>query len=123
MVILRLTRRLLSRVGAPTAVTRPSTTVLRDWFAQPVSVGHKRYVLAVSEHSRLPIIMPGRDLNNLACNFPEALAQVLHGLGVPLAVAEHKVEATREAVIAVTNNRSPNLPQHGHHGGDTCDTF
>lgn len=106
MVILRLTRKLLSRVGPPTAVTKPSTTVLGDWFAQPVSVGHKRYVLLVSEHSRLPVLMPARDVKNLARNFPEALAQVLHALGVPSAVAEREVEATREAVVAVTNSRS-----------------
>ena len=99
MVILRLTRRLLSRGGPPTAVTKPSATVLGDWFAQLVSVGHKRYVLLVSEHSRLPVIMPGRDLKNLAFNFPDALAEVLHGLGVPPAMAEREVEATRETVI------------------------
>ena len=106
MVILRLTRKLLSRVGAPTAVTKPSTTVIGDWFAQPVSVGNKRFVLLVSEHSRLPVLMPARDLRNLARNFPEALAQVLHALGVPPAAVQKEVEATHEAVVAVTNNRS-----------------
>jgi hypothetical protein len=62
VVILRLTRKLLNRVGPPTAVTKPSTTVLGDWFAQPVFVGRKRYVPLVSEHSRLSVLMPGRDL-------------------------------------------------------------
>lgn len=106
MVILRLTRKLLSRVGPPAAVAAPCTTVLGDWFAQLVFVGHQRYVLLVSEHSRLPVIMPGRDLKNLARNFPGALAQVLHGLGVSGAVVEREVEATREAAIAMTNSRS-----------------
>ena len=80
MIILRLTRKLLGRVGRPTAVAAPSTTVLGDWFAQLVFVGHQRYVLLVSEHSRLPVIMPGRDLKNLARNFPGALAEVLQAL-------------------------------------------
>jgi hypothetical protein len=106
VVILRLTRKLLSRVGLPTAMTTPSTTVLGDWFAQLIFVGHERYVLLISEHSRLPVVMPGRDLKNLARNFPEALAEVLHGLGIPGVVAEREVEATHEAVIAVTNSRS-----------------
>jgi hypothetical protein len=106
VVILRLTRKLLSRGGPPAAVTIPSTTVLGDWFAQPVSVGHKRYVLLVSERSRLPVLMPARDVKNLARNFPGALAQELHGLGVPSAVVDREVEATREAVVAVTNSRS-----------------
>ena len=48
MVILRLTRKLLSRVGPPTAVATPSTTVLGDWFAHLVFVGHERYVLLVN---------------------------------------------------------------------------
>ena len=106
MVILRLTRKLLSRVGPPPAVAGPSTTVLGDWFAHLVFVGHQRYVLLVSEHARLPVIVPGRDLKNLARNFPGALAPVLHALGVPGAAAEREVEATREAAIAPTNNRS-----------------
>jgi hypothetical protein len=106
VVILRLTRKLLSRVGPLTAVSTPSTTILGDWFAQPVFVGHNRYVLLVSEHSRLPVIMPGRDLRNLARNFPGALAEVLQALGVPGPVMEREVEASSEAVIAVTNSRS-----------------
>ena len=106
MITLRLTRKLLGRVGPPTEVSEPSTTILGDWFAQLVFVGHQRYVLLVSEHSRLPVIMPGRDLKNLARNFPGALAEVLQALGIPGAVMEREVEASGEAVIAVTNSRS-----------------
>jgi hypothetical protein len=93
-------------VGAATAIIAPSTTVLGDWFAQLVFVGHQRYVLLVSERSRLPVIMPGRDLKNLARNLPAALAEVLRALGVPGVVMEAEVEASAEAVIAVTNSRS-----------------
>jgi hypothetical protein len=106
VVNLRLARKLLNRVGPPTTVAGPSTTILGDWYAQPVFVGHQRYVLLVSEHSRLPVIMPGRDLKNLARNFPGALAEVLQALGVPGALMEREVEASAEAVIAVTNSRS-----------------
>ena len=106
MVVLRCTRKLLRWGGAPSEVTAPSTTVLGDWFAQPVSQGHQRFVLLISEHSRLPVLMPGRDLKNLGRNFPDALAQMLQALGVPSAAVTTEVEASREAVIAVTNNRS-----------------
>jgi len=106
VITLRLTHKLLSRVGPPTTVSTPSTTILGDWFAHLVFVGHQRYVLLVSEHSRLPVIMPGRDLKNLARNFPGALAEVFQALGVPGAVMEREVEASAEAVIAVTNSRS-----------------
>jgi len=106
VVVLRCTRKLLRWVGAPVEVSASSTTVLGDWFAQPISVGHKRFVLLISQHSRLPVLMPGRDLKNLGRNFPDALAQVLHALDVPSAAVQAEVEASREAVIAVTNNRS-----------------
>ena len=106
MVVLRCTRKLLRWVGVPSAVSDTSTTVLGDWFAQPLSVGHQRFVLLISEHSRLPVLMPGRDLKHLARNFPDALAQVLHALGVPSAAVQAEVDASREAMIAVTNNRS-----------------
>ena len=62
--------------------------------------------MCIRDSSRLPVLMPARDLRNLARNFPEALAQVLHALGVPPAAVQKEVEATHEAVVAVTNNRS-----------------
>ena len=106
MVILRLTRKLLSRVGPPSMVTTPSTTVLGDWFAHLVFVGRQRYVLLVSEHSRLPVMMPGRDLGNLTRNFPCYLSEVLQALGIPGPAMAREVEASAQAVIAVTNSRS-----------------
>ena len=106
MVALRCTARLLARVGPPQEVTVSSTTVLGDWYAAPLGVNRQRYVLLISEHSRLPVLMAGRDLKHLAENFPDALAAVLWGLGLPAAVILREIEATREAVIAKTNSRS-----------------
>lgn len=59
MVILRLTRKLLARVGPPTPDPPASTTVLGDWFGHLVFVGHQRYVILVSERSRLAVLLPG----------------------------------------------------------------
>ena len=87
-------------------MSAPSSTLLGDWYAGPVAVGHRRFVLLISEHSRLPVVMPGRDVKHLAENFPDALARVLLGLGIEASAAEREVEATRQAVIAETNNRS-----------------
>jgi len=106
MVVLRCTRKLLARVGPPSEDPPPSTTALGDWYAQPVSVGRMRFVLLISEHSRLPVLMPGRDVKNLGRNFPNALAHVLLDLGIPPASIKREMEATREFVIAKTNNRS-----------------
>jgi len=106
MVALRCTAKLLARVGAPQEVTEPATNAFGDWYACPLALGHQRFVLLISEHSRLPVLMAGRDLKHLADNFPEALMKVLWGLGLPAAVIQRELEATREAVIAKTNSRS-----------------
>src|SRR5665647_470617 len=90
MVAIRCTQKLLARIGAPSPVTQPTTTLLGDWYARPVSIGHQRLILLISEHSRLPVIMPGRDARHLACNFPVALARVLLELGVGGAAIERE---------------------------------
>ena len=105
MVAIRCTQKLLARIGAQ-PVTEPTTTLLGDWYATPLSIGQQRYILLISEHSRLPVIMPARDVKHLATNFPAALARVLAGLGIPTAAVEREVAATREAVIAKTESRS-----------------
>jgi len=106
MLVLRCTQKLLKRIGQPDADPPQSTTALGDWFAEPLSVGHQRYVLLASERSRLPILMPARDVKHLARNFPGALADMLNRLGVPEAAVEREVDAAREVLIAATNNRS-----------------
>ncbi|MHB9150700.1 MAG: DUF6933 domain-containing protein [Thermoleophilia bacterium] len=106
MFVLRCTKKLLERMGPPSSVAAPSTTVLGDWFAQPVAVGRQRLILLASEHSRLPVVMPGRDAKNLARNLPTMLTEVLDGLGAPISAVVREIEAMNEAVIAVTNNRS-----------------
>ena len=106
MVALRCTRKLLARVGAPQEITEPTTTILGDWYACPLNLGHQRFVLLISQHSRLPVLMAGRDLKHLAATFPDALAAVLWGLGIDAATIQREVQATRQAVIATTNSRS-----------------
>ena len=106
MIAIRCTKKLLARIGPPSSVTDPTTAALGDWYAQPLNIGRQRLILLISEHSRLPVIMPARDVRHLALHFPNALARVLFGLGIDAAVTEREVEATREAVIAATDNRS-----------------
>ena len=106
MVALRCTAKLLARVGAPQEVTEPAKNALGDWYACPPALGHQRFVLLISEHSRLPVLMVGRDLKHLADNFPDALMKVLWGLGIPAAAIQRELEASREALIAKTNSRS-----------------
>jgi hypothetical protein len=62
MVILRCTRELLARVTrAPAEPAATSTTRLGDWYVALVRVGPRQYLLAISERTRLPVLVPGRD--------------------------------------------------------------
>ena len=106
MIAIRCTKKLLERIGAPSPVTAPTTAILGDWYARPVAAGHQRLILLISEHSRLPVVMPARDVKRLAANFPDALAAVLWGLGLSAAVIQGELEAASEAVIAKTDSRS-----------------
>jgi hypothetical protein len=106
MLVLRCTQKLLKRVGPPIADPPESTGALGDWYAQPLAVGRQRFVLLASERSRLPVLMPGRDVKNLAANFPKALERVLLSLGVPVVSLLRELEAASDVVIAKTNSRS-----------------
>ncbi|HZL64518.1 MAG TPA: hypothetical protein VFD50_06210 [Thermoleophilia bacterium] len=106
MLVLRCTQKLLKRIGP--AITGPpeSTTALGDWYAGPLAIGHQRYLLLVSERSRLPVLMPGRDVKHLTAHFPEALARVLEGLGVPAPVISREIAEAGEIIVAKTASRS-----------------
>jgi hypothetical protein len=106
VITIRCTKKLLDRIGAPSPLPAPTTAILGDWYARPVAVAHQRLVLLISERSRLPVVMPARDVKHLAVNFPDSLAAVLWGLGISAAVIQRELEAAREAVIAKTNSRS-----------------
>lgn len=106
MFVLRCTRKLLDRIGPSNAVAEPSTTILGDWFAQPFSVGRRRFILLACGRSRQAVLMPGRDVRHLAQNFPGALAEVLVRLGASAPAVRRETGEMRECVIAATNNRS-----------------
>ena len=106
MVTIRCTKKLLARVGVPAEEVKPTTTRLGDWHAKPVSIGHQRLILLISERSRLPVVMWARGAKHLAATFPDALAAVLWGLGIEAAAINRELEATREGVIAGTSDRS-----------------
>jgi hypothetical protein len=106
VLILRCTAKLLGRIGPPQEPTAPSSTILGDWYAAPPNVGSRRYVLAISDRSRLPVLMSARHVKHLPDNFPDALAAVLWGLGISTATIQRELEACRPAAIAKTNSRS-----------------
>lgn len=106
MLVLRCTQKLLSRLGPPVDDPPPSTTALGDWYARPLNIGHQRLVLLMSERSRLPVLMPARDLKRLPETFSKALAAVLIELDVPATHLVPELDAAADVVVAKTNSRS-----------------
>lgn len=106
MLVIRCTRRLLDRVGPPVAPPPESTTALGDWYAKPFGVARKRFVLMISESTRIAIVMPSRAAADLARSFRHALAILLESLGVPADAVEREIAASQEVLLAVTDSRS-----------------
>jgi hypothetical protein len=104
--VLRATRKLLDRLGPVVSDPPPSSTVLGDWYAKPFGIGPKRYIILISEKSRLAVLMPGRDVANLPRNFPQALAVQLKRLGVPQALIDRELEACADTIVATTSSKS-----------------
>lgn len=89
--VLRCTQKLLDRLNStPDPEPAPSNTVLGDWYANLIRVGRIQVVLAVSERSLLPIVVPARDGRALVQRLCEALEPTLTAVGVPAddAIAE-----------------------------------
>ena len=106
VVVIRCTQKLLRRVDASGSGDVSSTTRLGDWSANLLGVRQQRFVLLVSECSRLPVLLPARDVRHIAQHLADALALVLQALGVSSFAIRRELEEMRESVIASTNNRS-----------------
>jgi hypothetical protein len=84
MVVFRCTRELLARLKQPPVEPDDaSTTRLGDWYVALLRVGPRRYLLAVSERTRLPVLLPARDGRGLAAALSAAVSRVLLAIGVP----------------------------------------
>ena len=107
VVVLRCTQKLLRRLG----VTDPkdeltSTTALGDWYGNLLFTRPVRILLFISEVSRLPVLLPARDLTTLTSRFPSAVSELLQELGVePTSIAQER-EVMSEVVFGTTRSRS-----------------
>jgi hypothetical protein len=106
MYTLRCTQKLLRRVGEIIEPEPPApTTMLGDWYANVVTVAGKPFVLAVSERTFLPLVVPLREARTLRRRVQEQAAEVLLRLRVPQARFEHEVEQMSDAVLGRTASR------------------
>ena len=83
-----------------------STTTLGDWYADILFAARQGVVLCVSEHARVPVIIPARELKTLPARLPEALAHVLSDLAIPATSIARELAEMSGARFAKTASRS-----------------
>src|SRR5262245_7755651 len=83
MVVLRCTRKLLARLKRPeVSADVVSSTRLGDWYGNTLQIGHRQYLLFISERSRLPVVSPIREAKHLEAVFPDAVCDLLAAVGI-----------------------------------------
>jgi hypothetical protein len=91
--VLRCTQKLLDQLNStPDPESAPPDTVLGDWYANLIRVGRIQVVLAVSERSLLPVVVPARESRALVQRLCEALEPILSAVGVPADEATAELE-------------------------------
>jgi hypothetical protein len=107
VVIFRCTKKLLTRLNEPVrTVAERSTTALGDWYLTLLVARPQWLLIGVSETSRLPLVLPAKNLARLHVQFSEALERLLDALGAPAAAIEAERMAMRSCAFAPTANRS-----------------
>ncbi len=104
---IRCTTRLMDRMRVkPDPIPPPPTTVLGDWYSNVIRIGRTQLILAVSERTLLPVILPAVDAKSLPRRMPEYLFDVLKRLDIPLSTIDRELREMQQSVIAKTASRS-----------------
>lgn len=106
MVVFRCTRKLLERLpDAAASVSARSTTALGDWYFTLVFAKPQWLLLGVSEKSRLPIVLPARELRTMTPRFREALERVVYNLAISQEAIAAERRSMEQIEIARTTDR------------------
>lgn len=81
------------------------TTRLGDWYANLIHVGRQQLVLAVSEKTLLPVVVPAAPNSTLVPRLRAAVAEVLHSFGISRGEIEKEGAAMNEVVYGKTTSR------------------
>jgi hypothetical protein len=107
MVVLRCTQKLLVRLKQVDDLSSDeSTTRLGDWYGNILRIGRRQHLLLISERSRLPVVIPIREMKRLGAVFPDAVCERLSIVGVVAAdIADERMRMS-ELAFGRTRNRS-----------------
>lgn len=106
MFTLRCTKRLLERMRVEAASDASSaSTVLGNWYANLLYVAGSQIILAVSERTLLPVLLPAAGAKKLPKRLPAAVGDVLAAVGIPAGAIERELVEMRAVAVATTANR------------------
>jgi hypothetical protein len=106
MFALRCTQKLLDRIKAsPDPEPVPPDTVLGDWYANIVRAGRTQLVLAVSERTLLPVVVPLKEARTVGRRISEAVAPMLLSIGIPAEAVIIECNTMQDVSIAKTASR------------------
>ncbi|MFO7591691.1 MAG: hypothetical protein R6X23_12490 [Acidimicrobiia bacterium] len=107
MATLRCTQKLLKRLG----ITRPGEpepvlNALGDWYANIFFTPQGHYLMLLSEHARLPLMMSARDLRSLPGRFLAQLEELLRVIDVPQHQIDRELHSMQPLAFGRTADRS-----------------
>jgi hypothetical protein len=106
MLIVRATRKLLDRLGPPTAdAGQASTTLLGDWYATAL-FWRPQVALQVSEVTLLPVLMQLAPAATFLQRFGPQLTAVLAAHGTPAGFIDAELQEMDQVWLATTASRS-----------------
>jgi hypothetical protein len=105
--VLRCTQKPLDRLNStPDPAPAQPDTVLGDWYANLILVGRILVVLAISERSSPPVVVPERDRRALVQRLCETPEPMFTAVGVPADDATTEHGAMQHWAVGETANRS-----------------
>jgi hypothetical protein len=106
VLILRATKKLLTRLGSPTLQEgEHSTTLLGQWYATALP-WRPQVALLVNEPTLLPVLMPLAPAATLPARIPGQIVTVLAAHGTPQPIIDDELQRMREHRVTGTANRS-----------------
>jgi len=107
MFTLRCTRKLLARGLEVTAgADQAPTSLLGDWYANVLVRRPEHLVLALSERTLLPVLLPAKETKSLPLRMSQAVGEVLHRLGIDPVLIDRERQAMQTVRIGRTASRS-----------------
>lgn len=107
MTVLRCTAKLLKAMKArPVVAPAPAKNRLGEWTANLIRVSRVQLVLAVSEPTRMGLVIDAAPYALIPERFGQALFKALLYLDIPADMAAEEAESMRGMELAVSSSRS-----------------